>query len=1070
VKHTCAACLTAICAVAVQASILLAQGTFHFEDDFNRDPWDNAQTNTALPAWSTPGTIYTPPTDGSPILAEVVVNGTSFQIRLNNETYLDLTDADLGTGSVGIMSWAQRGGAPYRGTVCENLKVLNALSQVILQEDWQLPSSVPTTWTQPALAQADGTAAIEAMVKGAFEWDFITGSIVENSGVYAWATSAGAHTDFIGPILAYNGAGANDWTDYRVRTRIVSIDNDGIGLIVRYREETGTTSFYRITFCAQATGTGVTRAYQGVSIQKAVYDKIAKTAQWTDIGSSNSFVYTMGVMFDVAVTVRNNGGQTDFAIDVIDDPKGAATVIPTINLSDPTNPITAGSAGLQQWGNNSNRWFSYGGTDTPFVETLDATPVTLLGNIFPAGYANWVSIYDSSNWLDYFTSGTTFQDNLPAFGITLDTQDLMEASDGRYKPDSTVATDGKYTPFYLYKSAFNADANYTLQASLRSFDDDGFGLIFGYQNESNYFRVGLRAQAAANYGFATGISVQKIVGGTVSQIALVTTKPTRGQMAGLWVQKFATGAIEMSENPYLYDAAHNPGIEFQGPRLVRGDVNWTDYTWETVIEAQDNDGIGLLFRYQDEKNFYRLTFQSEAQTTLGAPVAGIGLQRAVDGVYSELFRDIDPTKAGDNDVDATSGFIYSNVQSAVGYKIWRPRIVAVGGTFRLEIDAILTDGTEYKNYYTATVTDPAPLTHGKVGIHTWGHNANEFRDFKLTLAGNTEPEFFDGHNNADVKGWVDATIATMSDPAAVVDAGPAAGSPISGFGISVNLNALSVRDNRYILGTNQDPDNLNAGTVDFDGPRAVVGSTGWADYIYSVDVRTLDNDGLGIVFRYLNENNFYRLMFMNQDGNNLGPPPRGVSVQKRLNGTYSKVFWSGDGGDEFIYTPGERWHVDLVAQGGNFAVKVTQLNGDVDGDGKTEYNFAFSDPTDPILTGKVGVTSWGSRQMANEANTILGGLDWTKNFVEGAVFDNVVVDGTRNRVAPDLNDDTFIDAADFQLWSACFTGPEIPLLDPTETCSRSDVDVDGDVDQDDFGLFQRCYSGTGRAFDPHCVD
>ena len=606
-------------------------------------------------------------------------------------------------------------------------------------------------------------------------------------------------------------------------------------------------------------------------------------------------------------------------------------------------------------------------------------------------------------------------------------------------------------------------------------DNDGLGIIFGYKDNQNYFRAGFRVENPATYGFPTGISVQKVVNGTITPLGVSAGRATRAQLAGMWVQKFATGAVEMSDNAGMNDGVNAVGVEFQGPRLVRGDVNWTDYTWEAVIDAQDNDGIGLLFRYQDEKNYYRLTFQSELLTAYGSVPQGISLQRVVNGVYSELLRDTDATKSGNNNSDPTAGFLYQDVQSILGYKIWRPRVVATGGTFRIEIDAILTDGTEYPSYYVATVTDPAPLTHGKVGIHTWSHNANEFRDFKLTLAGSASPVFFDGHNNADAKGWADATIATMSDPAAVAgedagSAGTAAGSPISGFGVRVDLDALGVRDNRYISGTGQNASNLNAGTVDFDGPRAVVGSLAWADYTYSIDLRTMDDDGLGIVFRYQSEKNFYRLMFMSQNGNNLGPPPRGVSAQKRFNGTYSKLFWSGDGGDNFIYTPGERWHVDLVAEGANFTVKVTQLDGDVDKDGKTEYNFAFTDAADPILSGKVGVTAWGSKAAANEANSLLGGLDWTKNFVEGAVFDNVVVEGTKTRLAPDLNGDTFIDLVDFDLWRACYTGPDIPLVDPNETCTNSDIDGDNDVDQVDFGFFQRCFSGTWTVFDPHCVD
>ena len=54
-RKTCALYLAAVCAVAVSASIVFAQGAFHFEDNFNRDPWENAQTNAALPDWSKPG-------------------------------------------------------------------------------------------------------------------------------------------------------------------------------------------------------------------------------------------------------------------------------------------------------------------------------------------------------------------------------------------------------------------------------------------------------------------------------------------------------------------------------------------------------------------------------------------------------------------------------------------------------------------------------------------------------------------------------------------------------------------------------------------------------------------------------------------------------------------------------------------------------------------------------------------------------------------------------------------------------------------------------------------------------
>lgn len=1071
-RRMCIRHLAAACAVAVQAGIVLAQGVFHFEDNFNRDAWDNAQTNIVWPGWSEPGyggyvvPQSTATTGDRPFVGEVVVTGSHFEIKGDGQVWLTFDDPDLQVGSVGVMSWGQKatGAVPSGGSRWRDFTVLDGEQQTVFSETWQT-----TPWKVIAPKQSNGAAASAAVTSGNFRWDFLNNAIIEDSDLFVRPTAGMPTTDFIGATVVYTGAGANDWTEYRVRTRMVSNDDDGFGLIVHCYEDDNTISFYRVHFCGIQIDAANRRPVRGLGVQKAVITKGTDETVWTSLLDSTDFVFDPNKPFDVSVTVQNpSASETTLLIEVINDAVANPTPIAPFNVSDTSSPIQKGTVGFTSWAINVGRWSNYGGVSQPFVQTLDATPATLLGDIFTGPYNNWITTM----------SGTPAGGNktLQKWSMLLAKGDLMENSDGRQ--GDSAGGDGLYTPFILVKSGFSSGPNYTVRATMVTDDNDGMGIIFGYVDNENYFRAGFRNESPATLGFPTGISVQKVVGGVTTPLGVSVGRGPRSNLAGIWLQKFATGTLEMADNANTYDGGHDVGVEFLGPRLVRGDANWTDYTWETVIEARDNDGIGLLFRYQDEKNFYRLTFQSEAQTTAGAPPAGISLQRVVDGAYSELFRDIDPTKSGDNDIDSTAGFIYSDVQSAIGYQIWRPRIVATGGTFRIEIDAILTDGTEYPNYYLATVTDPTPLTRGKVGIHTWGHNANEFRDFRLTLAGHTQPEFFDGHNNADPKGWTDATVETMSDPASIDgedagSAGTAAGTPISGFGVRVDLNALGVRDNRYKSGTGQDANNLNAGTVDFDGPRAVVGSLGWADYTYSADLKTFDDDGLGLVFRYRNEDNFYRLMFMSQNGNNLGPPPRGVSAQKRLNGTFSKIFWSGDGGDNFIYTPGERWRVDLTAQGSSFTVKVTQLDGDVDRDGRTEYNFAFSDPSDPILAGKVGVTSWGSKGQANEVNTLRGGapgLDWTQNFSESGVFDNIIVEGTLTGIAPDLNSDTFIDTADFQLWSACFTGPEIPLVEPTETCSRSDLDTDGDVDQADFGLFQRCFSGTGRTFDPHCVD
>lgn len=61
-------------------------------------------------------------------------------------------------------------------------------------------------------------------------------------------------------------------------------------------------------------------------------------------------------------------------------------------------------------------------------------------------------------------------------------------------------------------------------------------------------------------------------------------------------------------------------------------------------------------------------------------------------------------------------------------------------------------------------------------------------------------------------------------------------------------------------------------------------------------------------------------------------------------------------------------------------------------------------------------------------------------------------------VAADYDGNCYVNKADFDVFSSCFTGPMIPRAE-TGTCVQSDFDGDGDVDQADFGLFQRCYGG-----------
>lgn len=68
----------------------------------------------------------------------------------------------------------------------------------------------------------------------------------------------------------------------------------------------------------------------------------------------------------------------------------------------------------------------------------------------------------------------------------------------------------------------------------------------------------------------------------------------------------------------------------------------------------------------------------------------------------------------------------------------------------------------------------------------------------------------------------------------------------------------------------------------------------------------------------------------------------------------------------------------------------------------------------------------------------------------------------------DPDGDGDVDQDDFGLFQRCFTGSGLPQTNGP--CPDTDLDGDSDVDQDDFALFQRCISGPGVSSDPLCLN
>lgn len=130
----------------------------------------------------------------------------------------------------------------------------------------------------------------------------------------------------------------------------------------------------------------------------------------------------------------------------------------------------------------------------------------LVGDVFVTGF---------DGWTDQFYQHGTIGGGKPNWGVLLtDGKTLMEASDGRAGTGGT--RDGQYKPYIIVNENYSTPSVYTLSAKMGSWDDDGFGLVFGYVNNDNYCRISFREQNTGSLGFPEGASLQTISGGAIT--------------------------------------------------------------------------------------------------------------------------------------------------------------------------------------------------------------------------------------------------------------------------------------------------------------------------------------------------------------------------------------------------------------------------------------------------------------------------------------------------------------------------------------------------------------------------
>ncbi|MDI9379369.1 MAG: hypothetical protein QM845_00625, partial [Verrucomicrobiota bacterium] len=388
-----------------------------------------------------------------------------------------------------------------------------------------------------------------------------------------------------------------------------------------------------------------------------------------------------------------------------------------------------------------------------------------------------------------------------------------------------------------------------------------------------------------------------------------------------WQYDIVTGAFFEQSNIYTDSSSHSPTAT--APMLINDAVTAVNFTYTARLTAGDDDGFGLVFGYQDDQNFYRVTFARQLRTA-GFPWTGWSVDRKVNGVTFNLFG------AG------TPGYTPTFVNTA-----GQPFDVTVSVSTANRLTLTVVDNpTGVLRVYPLVADQPLPsAANGKVGLFTWGMSGgtpNGFRiqDLRLASVG------LAGDPNA-LSEWTPVVPPRANGSRALT----------GGSGQAVWSLSLGEAGSYGVLTESGDAFGGNdvAGQVDFTGPVLVAGDAGWTNYTVALRVTPWDDDGHGLLVRYRDETNFYRIALRSQVST-VGVPP-GLSVQKCVDRAYTEVYRD----NPVRYNPVAGQTYDLVATIGGDRLDVAVI---ADPEGAADVYTYEPMTLSGVSNGKIGLLSW----------------------------------------------------------------------------------------------------------------
>jgi hypothetical protein len=264
----------------------------------------------------------------------------------------------------------------------------------------------------------------------------------------------------------------------------------------------------------------------------------------------------------------------------------------------------------------------------------------------------------------------------------------------------------------------------------------------------------------------------------------IASAPSEWRLAGgALVQGAAIGGGTTSASP--------------GTMALADDRGWTDYRLRVRLRSDDTNAVGVVFRYVDANNYYRLSLDAQLKQRR--------LVRCVDGVIRR--------------------------------PLWRePNGFPIGETMELTIEAV---GSRLVGYLGSTkLFDVTDASHpaGRIGVYTWNNPGAQFERVEVCRPPLAAYALLrDGFLAGSQTGWT------------VVDEGSTGGP--SSFSISDG----SLRQESAI---HTGP--IDRSTLDKLGTYALAGDPTWGDVIFTARLGSPTGSTIGIMFGYEDADNYYR--------------------------------------------------------------------------------------------------------------------------------------------------------------------------------------------------------------------